>query len=87
MLIEKGTYYVLDKHKRSEFTLSEDEDDDKLLYLEALKEWAESTSEMKNKRKMLYGLIWRYLSPVSMDEVKMHSTYKLFIELKCPEGL
>jgi hypothetical protein len=42
---------------------------------------------MKNKRKMLYGLIWGYLSPESMDKVKMYSTYKLFNELKCPEGL
>ena len=87
MLIEKGTYNVLDQPKRSEFTLSEDEDDDKLLYLEALKGWAKSTSDMKNKRKMLCVLIWGYLSPESMDEVKMHGTYKLFNELKCPEGL
>ena len=87
MLIEKGTYYVLDQPKRSEFTLSEDEDNANLLYLEALKGWAKSTSDMKNKRKMLYGLIWGYLSPESMDEVKMHGTYKLFNKLKCSEGL
>jgi hypothetical protein len=38
MLIEKGTYFELDQPRRSEFALSEDEEDNnKLLYLKALK--------------------------------------------------
>ena len=73
MLIEKGTYYVLDQPKRFEFALIEDEDNSKLLYLEALQGWAKSTVEMKAKCKKVHGLIWGYLSPESMDEVKMYT--------------
>jgi hypothetical protein len=35
----------------------------------------------------LYGMIWQYLSPESMDEVKNHKEYKTFNDAKDPKGL
>ena len=61
-LINLGKYYEAVQRSRADFKTG-DADDDKLLYLEALKGWAESTAVMKDKQKILYRLIWGYLSP------------------------
>jgi hypothetical protein len=43
--------------------------------------------ELSMKEPMLYAMIWQYLSPESMDEIKHDEDYKKFSEANNPEGL
>ena len=44
-------------------------------------------SDVELKHPMLYGTIWLYLSPESIDEIKNQVAFKGFSVDKNPEGL
>ena len=67
--------------------MSRDAGDDKLLYVEALKAWARTRTDIDLKRPMLYGKIWSHMSPESIDEVKNQKEYAVFSVDKDPQGL
>ena len=70
-LIELGEYYERAKPSKLEIEFnSGDADEDKLLCVEALKAWARMRMDMDLKHPMLYGMIWSYMSPESVNEVK-----------------
>ena len=70
-LIELGKCYERSKPSKLEIEFnSGDTDDDKLLYVKALKAWVRMRTDMDLKRPMLYGMIWPHMSPESIDEVK-----------------
>ena len=68
-LIELGNYYEAVQPTRADF-ITGDAVDDKLLYHEALKAWARVKLDIELKSPMLYGTIWSYLSPESIEEIK-----------------
>ncbi len=67
--------------------LTDDTGENKLLFHKAVKVHLKLQTEMVINPLKLYGLIWQYLSPESVDEVKHHKEYKKFNEEKNPEGL
>ena len=87
-LIELGKYYEKKRPNKLDVEFNTgDADDDKLMYVEALKAWARTTADMELKRPMMYGTIWSHMSPESVDEVKNQEEYATFSVDKDPEGL
>jgi hypothetical protein len=67
--------------------LTDDTEENKLLFHEAVKSHLKLQTEMVMNQPKLYGMIWQNLSPESMDEVKNHKEYKTFNDAKDPKGL
>ncbi len=86
-LITLEELYSPTVHTRMLLGLTDDTKENKLLYHEAVKAHLKMQTEMVLNQPKLYGLIWQYLSPESMDEVKHHKSYKTFNDAKDPEGL
>jgi hypothetical protein len=57
---------------RAALGLTNDTEENKLLFHEAGKAHLKLQTEMVMNQPKLYGMIWQYLSPESMDEVKNH---------------
>ena len=74
-LIELCKYYQEKMPVRDDYKLTNDAEDDKILGVVNLKGWSKAQQDMKQKRPMLYRLIWAYLSPKSMNEVRNEVTY------------
>jgi hypothetical protein len=72
---------------RADFMLTGVVADDETLYQEAVKGWTKIRLDLSMKEPMLYAMIWQYLSPESVDEIKHDENYKQFSDENDPEGL
>jgi hypothetical protein len=72
---------------RADFLLIGIVADDETLYQEAVKGWTKIKLDLSMKEPMLYSMIWQYLSPESVDEIKHDEDYKTFSDANDPEGL
>jgi hypothetical protein len=72
---------------RADFMLTGVAADDETLYQEAVKGWTKIRLDLSMKEPMLYAMIWQYLSPESVDEIKHDENYKQFSDENDPEGL
>jgi hypothetical protein len=72
---------------RADFFLTGVAVDDETLYQEAVKGWTKIKLDLSMKEPMLYAMIWQYLSPKSVDEIKHDEDYKTFSDENDPEGL
>jgi hypothetical protein len=86
-LIKMGQYYKDMMPVKGDYVLTQDPDDDKILFVDALKGWSKAQQDMKLKLPMLNALIWAYLSPESMDEVKNEASYLTYSVDKDLESL
>ncbi len=86
-LIELEKYYDVPIPKRADYNYLPDADDNKMLYVEAIKSYTRLQNTMREAQPKLYGFIWQYLSAESMDEVKNEGNYTKFNDDKDPEGL
>jgi hypothetical protein len=72
---------------RADFLLTGVAADDETLYKEAVKGWTKIKLDLSMKEPVLYTMIWQYLSPESVEEIKHDENYKMFSEANDPEGL
>ena len=59
-----------------------DPKDNELMYIEAIKSYTKKLNEGKMVAPKIYGYIWQFLSPESIDEVKNQADYVKFNEEK-----
>ena len=62
-LIEMGQYYEEKMPVMGDYILTQDTEDDKIVFIDALNGWSKAQQDMKLKRPMLYGTIWTHMSP------------------------
>ncbi len=86
-LIDLEKRYQLEVPTRAAYQLTPDATDNETLFQEVVEGWTKINLEMSMKEPMLYAMIWQYLSPESMDEIKHDEDYKKFSEANDPEGL
>lgn len=86
-LIDLEKRYEPDVPTRATYQLTADAADNETLFHEAVKGYTKINLEMSMKEPMLYAMIWQYLSPESMDEIKHDEDYKKFSDANDPEGL
>jgi hypothetical protein len=86
-LIDLEKKYVPPVPTRADFQLMDDPADDETLFQEAVKGRTKVNIELRMKEPMLYAMIWQYLSPESMDEIKHDEDYKTLSDGNDPEGL
>mmetsp|Transcript_9006 Transcript_9006/g.13053 ORF Transcript_9006/g.13053 Transcript_9006/m.13053 type:complete len:222 (-) Transcript_9006:3199-3864(-) len=86
-LFETGKLYIPMMPTKADYTFLPDPDDRKLLYTEAVKSYMKQVNDAKMNSPKLFGYIWQYLSPESIDEVKHQAEYIKFNKDKDPVKL
>lgn len=86
-LFETGKLYIPTMPTKADYTFLPDPDDRKLLYTEAVKSYMKQVNDANMNSPKLFGYIWQYLSPESIDEVKHQAEYIKFNKDKDPVKL